>query len=84
MKTTIIYRQTVHPHSVLSSFSVGQTIIAREEPVQVFVIVAEPGDHPDVVAAAVRKAKRVAQDEHISWQDAKLGPQKRTRALDVG
>ena len=84
MKTTVIYRQMVHPHSVLSSFGVGANIIAGEEPLQVFVITVEPGDDPDVTAAAVEKAKRVAQDENISYQDAKLGAQKRTRALDVG
>ena len=78
MKTTVIYRQMVHPHSVLSSFGVGLPIIAREEPVQVFVVVVEPGDDPDVL----KVAKKVALDE---WVPGHLPQEpKRTRALDVG
>lgn len=73
MKTTVIHRQMVHPHSVLSSFGIGKSIIAHEDPVQVFVIVVEPGFDPD----AMKVAKRVALDEAIP-------PQDRTRALDVG
>ena len=73
MKATVIHRQMVHPHSVLSSFGVGQRIIAREEPVQVIVILVEPGDDPD----AVKVAKRLALDEVVPSYD-------RTRALDVG
>ena len=77
MKATVIQRQMVHPHSVLSSFSAGRYITAREEPVQVFVIVVEPGDDPD----AVKVAKKVALDEHLRRS---YGVDKRTRALDIG
>ncbi len=75
MKATVIQSHTVHPHSVLSAFTVGKQIFAREEPVQVFVIVVEPGERGD--QDAVKVAKRVALDEAIP-------PQDRTRALDVG